>query len=109
MVVAEGGGFVLAVGGTDARTGFPYSDGDDEAASAATQACWLDSRGNRILQKRGAPVFDFVSGEWVERAVVEGTPVLLVGSEAAIYFGGERVYYTQTDAEQDSRYVHRLS
>ena len=35
--------------------------------------------------------------------------MLLVGNEAAIYFGGERVYYTATDAEQDARYVHRLT
>ena len=110
VVLQQGGNFVLALGGEDGETVLTYTDDATEAAATnSTKVFWLDSRGNRILQKRGAPIFDFVSGEWVERAAVEGTPVLLVGNEAAIYFGGERVYYTQTEATQDARYVNRLT
>ena len=82
VVLQQGGNFVLALGGEDGETVLTYTSNASLAAVPnSTRVYWLDSRGNRILQKRGAPVFHLVSGEWVEQAAVEGTPVLLVGNE----------------------------
>ena len=108
VVLQQGGNFVLSFA-EDGVTVLTYTSSATVAASDATKVFWLDSRGNHILQKRGAPVFELVSGQWQETPAVAGTPVRLVGNEPVIYFGGERVYYAATDAKQDARDVHRLT
>ena len=73
-----------------------------------------ETNGDAITQLRGAPIFDFIGGQWTERTITRAqqnnlTVQRYLGNEALIYFGGEQAYNSASDAILEEQVVTRIS
>ena len=110
VIVKSGDNFTLAFA-EDGETVLTYSASACGASPAPNTVCWLDSKGQRIVHKRGEPVFDdpTTTGVFVQQFYAGGEVKRYLGNEPTVYFGGERTFYTAIDPKSTNTSVQRLS
>ena len=110
VVDKVGSEFVIRV--TTDGTPIRYTNNTTQAKGDAFEL--TTKNGVAIKHLRGAPVFDPLNSQWVERTITraqqnELTVQRYLGNEALIYFGGEQAYNSATDAILEKQVVTRIS